>query len=159
MRQRLEGGSLWIDKFNYLSLQQRDKCSISGNYVQHFFRPLIQRYPEEDRIQGKENKKRTRRNNDELYFYQLNAIILLILILLLYHPNFPYIFTFDRLYRYIPSIVDPVCVSDPRRPWRKKSRCNPWIRETPGNYISVSLDPLLFRQRTVSSWNTVHRVI
>lgn len=126
MRQRLEGGSLWIDKFNYLSLQQRDKCSISGNYVQHFFRPLIQRYPEE-RIEFKERriKKGQGEINGELYFYQLNAIILLILILLLYHPNFPYIFTFDRLYRYIPSIVDPVCVSDPRRPWRKKKPLQP----------------------------------
>ena len=56
MRQRLEGGSLWIDKFNYLSLKQRDKCSISGNYVQHFFRPLSD--IEEDRIRGKENEKK-----------------------------------------------------------------------------------------------------
>lgn len=58
MRQRLEGGSLWIDKFNYLSLKQRDKCSISGNYVQHFFRPLIHSDIEEDRIRGKENEKK-----------------------------------------------------------------------------------------------------
>lgn len=57
-------------------------------------------------------KKGQGKINDELYFHQLNVVILLILILLiLIIQTSLTFFTFDRLYRYIPSIVDSVCVS------------------------------------------------
>lgn len=61
-------------------------------------------------------KKGQGKINDELYFHQLNVVILLILILLiLIIQTSLTFFMFDRLYRYIPSIVDSVCVSGSRQ--------------------------------------------